>query len=63
MSIWLWLYFVVTIFLSTLIFIWWYLTARHKVQKIDNAFGAVDEKLGVELELNRPRASDEKKIV
>jgi hypothetical protein len=42
-SVWLWLYFVVTIALSTVIFAWWHITARHIIHEIDSTLGGESE--------------------
>jgi len=44
-SWWLWLYFLVTIFLSSIVLIWWYFTSNTKVGDLDEIFGNGDEEL------------------
>jgi hypothetical protein len=39
-SHWLWLYFIVTVALSTIIILWWRITQRRKLHEIDDTFGA-----------------------
>jgi hypothetical protein len=51
-SNWLWLYFVLTIALSTAVLLWWNITARNKVHEIDSTLGGDGGKRSAEMTLN-----------
>jgi hypothetical protein len=54
-SWWLWLYFLVTVILSAIVLISWYVTSRRKVHKVDDVFGRGEEKFSSEAVLVQKR--------